>query len=248
MRQAFPEEQAQGETMNAGRACNGQPSERTQVLVVADVRLYREGLAGILAGREGLAVIGTAGNCDEALRLVALAEPNVAVLDMATRDSLKIVRAISEAAPTVKIIAFAIEELDREILACAEAGVAGYVLCEASTEELVAIIESVVRGELVCPPSTVSMLFRRLASLAKRGDEQIEPFNITGREREIAVLIDSGLSNKEIAQRLNLEVATVKNHVHNILEKLNVTTRGQAAARLRSRPARSSRSELSDRD
>ena len=189
--------------------------------------------------------MGMARNRDEALDLVASAEPDVAVLDMATRGSLEIVRAISEAAPPVKVIAFAIEELEGAIVACAEAGVAGYVPCEASTHDVGEIIERVFCGEMVCPPRTVPMLFRRLATHAKRGIERMDTLDITTREREIVVLIDTGLSNKEIAQRLGIEVATVKNHVHNILEKLNVTTRAQAANRLRGVVTRSSRSELS---
>jgi two-component system nitrate/nitrite response regulator NarL len=95
--------------------------------IVADVRLYREGLSTSLGRREHLAVLGEAGSREAALALVASNPPDVVVLDMATRDSLAIVRAISSAAPSVKIIAFAIEELDREILACGEAGMAGWV-------------------------------------------------------------------------------------------------------------------------
>jgi two-component system nitrate/nitrite response regulator NarL len=217
-----------------------------RVLPVAEVRLYREGLASNLAGRKNLNVVGTAANRTEAMTLVASLQPDVVVLDMATRDSLQIVRSLSRAAPAVRILAFAIEELDREILACAEAGVAGYVSCEASADELVAAIESVMRGESLCPPRTAALLFRRLALRAKAGQEQADDLSLTGREREIVVLIADGLSNKEIAQRLNVEVATVKNHVHNLLEKLDVTTRGQAVAHLRRGVNRMSRSLVLD--
>ena len=221
--------------------------EKVRVLPVAEVRLYREGLASNLGGRENLHVVGMAANREEASMLVASLQPDVVVLDMATRDSLEIVRAISGSAPKVRILAFAIEELDREILACAEAGVAGYVPCEASTDDLVAAIESVMRGELLCPPRTAALLLRRLASLAKGGQTQMPGLSLTGREREIVVLINEGLSNKEIAQRLNIEVATVKNHVHNLLEKLHVSTRAQAAAHLRGGAGRASRAAVNHR-
>ena len=226
---------------------NVETRQSVRVLPVAEVRLYREGLASNLASRKNLDVIGTAANRDEALALVASSRPDVVVLDIATRDSLEIVSAISSSAPNVRILAFAIEELDREILACAEAGVAGYVPCEASTDDLVAAIESVMRGELLCPPRTAALLLRRLASLAKGGQAQTRGLSLTGRERETVALIEEGLSNKEIAQRLHIEVATVKNHVHNLLEKLHVNTRAQAAAHLRGMRGRASRSVATGR-
>ena len=216
------------------------------LLIVADVRLYREGLSGSLGRRGHLTVVGEAGSREAALPLIASHPPNVVVLDMATRDSLAIVRAISSAAPSVKIIAFAVEELDSEILACAEAGVAGWVPREASMDDLVASIEGVAREELVCSARMAATLFRRLASLTRTPQLPGDP--LTGREREIAALIDRGLSNKEIAQRLKIEVATVKNHVHSILGKLHVASRAQAAASRRDRgPSSVPRSVLAER-
>jgi two-component system, NarL family, nitrate/nitrite response regulator NarL len=218
-----------------------------RIIVVADVRLYREGLAGRLASRPELAVVGSAGHRDEALALLATAEPHVVVLDMAMRDSLQAVRAIRSQDPTIRIVAFAVDESEGNISACAEAGVAGYVPCEGSTDDLVETIRSCTRGELICSPRIAAMLFRRLCSLAGGGIERtggsslIEGCPLTGREQQVVELIDAGLSNKEIAQQLNIEVATVKNHVHNILEKLQVTTRREAAARLRSHTARGER-------
>jgi two-component system nitrate/nitrite response regulator NarL len=217
-----------------------------RVLPVAEVRLYREGLARSLGGRKNLEVVATAANRDEALTLVESMQPDVVVLDMATSDSLEIVRSIGRSAPKVRTLAFALEEIDRAILASAEAGVAGYVPCDASVDDLVAAIESVMRGELLCRPRTAALLLERLASLARGGHAQSQGLNLTGREREIVVLIDQGLSNKEIAQQLNIEVATVKNHVHNLLEKLHVNTRAQAAAHFRIGTGRAVRSVTTD--
>jgi two-component system, NarL family, nitrate/nitrite response regulator NarL len=212
-----------------------------RVVVVAEVRLYREGLRDGLSSRDGLAVVGTAGSLEEVRRVVAVTRPDVVVLDMATRDSLRIVTALREEEPAPKIVAFALDDTDRDIFACAEAGVAGYVPCEGSTDDLVATIVSCARGELICSPRIAALLFGRLRSLAAGGRGPAATFKLTGRELQIARLIDAGLSNKEIAQDLGIEVATVKNHVHNLLEKLRVTSRAEAAARLRGYLPRSER-------
>ena len=204
-----------------------------RVLIVVEVRLYREGLANHLSLRKNLKLVGTAADRAEASSLVDASRPDVVVLDMGTRESLEIVRALRGAAPYVRILAFAIEEHDQELVACAEAGVAGYVPCDASADDLVTAIERVARGELLCPPRTAALLLRNLAARSSAERPSARQTNLTGREREIVTLLADGLSNKEIAQRLNIEVATVKNHVHSILEKLHVTTRGAAAAQVR---------------
>jgi DNA-binding NarL/FixJ family response regulator len=183
-----------------------------------------------LAARPGLAVVGAAAAREAAVALITSARPDVVVLDMATRDSLGIARAIADAQPDARIVAFAVAETDGEILACAEAGVAAWVPREGSIDDLVATIESVERGELRCPPKLASSLFRRLASLTRRLPHRSLADALTGRERQILALIDRGLSNKEIAVRLSVEVTTVKNHVHNILDKLQVSRRNEAAA------------------
>jgi two-component system, NarL family, nitrate/nitrite response regulator NarL len=203
---------------------------KISLLVVADVRLHREGLSSTLDRRQNLTVVGRAADRDAALKLLGWTCPDVVVLEMATRDSLEIVRAIGHEAPSVKIVAFAVEELDSEILACADAGVAGWVPRAGSVDDLVAAIESADREELLCSPRMAAKLFRRLASFSRVVPKPQRNSPLTRREREIFALIERGLSNKEIARHLNIEVATVKNHVHSILGKLQVTTRGEAAA------------------
>jgi DNA-binding NarL/FixJ family response regulator len=122
-----------------------------------------------------------------------------------------------------------------QVVACAEAGIAGYVDRDASLRDLVATVRSVARGELLCSPRIAARLMRRVAELADQPRPPQTPAHLTRREREVVALIDEGLSNKEIAQRLNIELPTVKHHVHNVIEKLGVRSRLQAAAHVRRR-------------
>jgi two-component system, NarL family, nitrate/nitrite response regulator NarL len=215
-----------------GHPVNGRPPDRIPVLVIAGVRLYREGMARNLDDREALTVVGSAATRAEALPLVTALQPAVVVLDMATDRSLDLVRAIKEADPRVKIVAFAVEEDEPEIIACAEAGVDGYVSCDGSMDGLTATITSVTRDELICSPRVAATLLRRVGALASGVRSPHATDGLTSRECEVLGLIDEGLSNKEIAVRLHIEVATVKNHVHNLLEKLRVASRLEAVSQL----------------
>jgi two-component system nitrate/nitrite response regulator NarL len=211
-------------------------SPRVRLLVVANVRLYREGLHASLASRPQFCVLAAVSGPEQALNLMATTRPDIVIVDIATRQSLDAVRTIRQHAPNIRIIGFGVEEIDGEILACAEAGLAGYVPCDASLDDLVKRIETVHHGELLCSPRIAATLFRQL----EQRHSEPSPAGVlalTAREREVLRLIDRGLSNKEIAVELRIEVSTVKNHVHHLLEKLNVTTRMQAAARLGSHPS-----------
>lgn len=223
-------------TPSDGHGADRCPPERIRVLVIAGVRLYREGMAFNLENRDGLTVAGSAATRVEALQLITALQPAVVVLDMAADQSLDLVRAIKEVDPRVKIIAFAVEEHEPEIIACAEAGVDGYVSCEGSMDDLTATIVSVTRGELICSPRIAATLLRRVGALANGVRSPHATDGLTSREGEVLGLIDEGLSNKEIAVRLHIEVATVKNHVHNLLEKLHVASRVEAASHLGARP------------
>lgn len=188
-----------------------------------------------LASRPQFTVVGSVADVDHALQIVVTANPQIVILDMATRDSIAGARRLHDTMPAVHIVGFGVREDEHEILTCAQAGLSGYVPCDASVDELVARIDSVARGELLCTPRMASMLFRRLAHHAAE-PPPVAAVDLTVREREVLTLIDRGLSNKEIAVRLRIELSTVKNHVHKLLEKLNVTSRLQAA-RLGMHPA-----------
>jgi two-component system nitrate/nitrite response regulator NarL len=202
------------------------------VLIVADVRLYREGLAGSLTSRAHILVLGTSADRADARERVRELRPDVVVIDMATRESLDLVRDLRDEAIAPRVLAFAVEEVASDILECAEAGAAGYVTAEASMDDLVTAIERIARAELVCSPRIAAQLFAHMSERAAQGGT--DPFQakaLTSRERQVLECIRQGRSNKEIAQTLNIAEATVKNHVHHVLEKLDVTTRAQAAAR-----------------
>jgi two-component system, NarL family, nitrate/nitrite response regulator NarL len=207
------------------------------VLIVSEIRLYREGLAALLARWDCLSVIGTATQADEALHKACELNPSAVVLDQALPESLVLSRALVQARPDIRVVALGVPDSEESVLSFAEAGIAGYVRREGSVQDLVDAIERAARGELQCSPQLAGAIIRRLAWRAAAG----APFPrgpLTARETEIVRLIDQGLSNKEIAVRLGIEVATVKNHVHNLLEKLRVRRRAEAAARIRGHDVR----------
>lgn len=205
-----------------------------RIFVVASVRLYEEGLARVLDADERFGVVGTARTFGDALTVLRLAAPpDVVLLDIARPDGVSAVRAIRDEFPEARVVALAVRQVDEDIVGWAEAGVAGLVPLEASLDDLAATVESVVRGETLVPARTAAVLLERVAELARAGAATAELTVLTPREREIAALIDEGLSNKEIAARLHIELPTVKNHVHHILGKLQVRRRSEAAAALR---------------
>jgi two-component system nitrate/nitrite response regulator NarL len=205
------------------------------VVVVGAIRLYREGLAAALAGRDGFDLRGTAADAAGAVSVVRTLQPDIALIDMAMPDGVVVVRAVVAAAPQVKVVAVAVPEEDDDVIECAEAGVSGYVTRDGSVDDVVAMLEAVARDELPCSPRMAATLLRRVATLAANGAPHRPGRDLTSREREVLELIEAGLPNKEIARRLVIQLATVKNHVHNILEKLEVDGRAEAAAAARAR-------------
>lgn len=155
---------------------------------------------------------------------------DVALLDLSAREGLVEARRVLSALPELKIVGVGGGESDGEVIAWAEAGIAGCLCLEASLDDLLAVVESVARGEVLCSPRTVAVLLRRVAGLGPNGAQSIQEAQLTQRQVEILSLIEHGFSNKEIARKLCIEPATVKNHVHTILEKLHVHRRADAAA------------------
>ncbi len=203
------------------------------ILIVGEVALYREGLKDALSHREEFFQVATASCSMEALDYVATAELDAILLDLAMQDSLHTVRSLAQGAENAVIIALAVPDAEADIIACAEAGATAYITREGSIDELVATIQAASAGQLNCSAKIAGALFRRLSSASLDRQSATGCERLSPREMQILCLIEKGQSNKEISRSLGIELATVKNHVHSILEKMNVSRRGEAAAILR---------------
>lgn len=197
-----------------------------RVMIVSDVRLYREGLARALAAQPEVEV---AENMAEEVLLNLGSQPDIVLADSVIVRTTEL--AARAADNGVRVVAFAVAEEDEdEVLACARVGVAGFVERNATMEELLTTLRTASQGEVHCSPRIARLLVRRVAALTAPGSQPGESLPLTRRQQDIVALIERGLSNKEIATRLGIEVATVKNHVHYVLRKLRVNRRGEAAA------------------
>jgi len=156
---------------------------------------------------------------------------------MPGKDGIEVTQELRRDLPAVKVVILGMVDLADEIMACIEAGAAGYVLKEASFDYLVETIRSVHRGESFVSPQMAASLFSRIAELAGERLPRIPrgSIKLTGRELEIINLIAEGLPNKKIAQQLSIEAQTVKNHIHNILDKLQLHNRLEAVEYARER-------------
>ncbi len=203
----------------------------TTVAIIDDNRLIREALAALLGKLPDLRVVPTAVADAEFL---ATAKPHVLLLDVSLgdEDSLRVAAAIRREVPDAKIIVMDLIPNNEDVAEFVNAGVSGFVLKDATFEEFVATIRSVAAGEKVLPPRLTESLFAQIArEVAGRGrGEVMSDVRMTRREREVIELIGEGMSNKEIAQRLNIATHTVKSHVRNVMEKLSLHTRLQIAA------------------
>jgi two-component system, NarL family, nitrate/nitrite response regulator NarL len=205
-----------------------------RLLILGEVGLHREALAGSLGRDERFEVVAGAASVEEALEVLEDVEVDVVLVDTSMSERRDTVRTLATVGPPeVKLVALDVPEVESEVVAVAEAGASAYVTRDASMEDLVAVLQSVERGEVLCSPGMVAKLFHRVATLSReRGLEPIDE-KLTARELDVLRLIEEGLSNKEIATALSIELPTAKNHVHRILEKLHVHRRTEAAARAR---------------
>jgi two-component system, NarL family, nitrate/nitrite response regulator NarL len=204
-----------------------------RLLILGEVGLYREALARSLRRDARFDVVGVAASVEEALAVLGRVEADILLVDTRMPEAADAVRGLAAAAPQVKLVALAVPEVEHEVITFAEAGASAYVTVDGSMDDLASVVRSVERGEVLCSPGMAAGLFRRVGTLAR--ERQLDPIDekLTRRELDVLRLIEEGLANKEIATALSIELPTVKNHVHRILEKLNVHRRTEAAARAR---------------
>ncbi|MBN1542177.1 response regulator transcription factor [candidate division KSB1 bacterium] len=206
------------------------------IFIVDDNRLFREGLVSMLEEQDDLIVVGQAENGREALKMIKKLRPQIALIDIGLpdKDGIEVTQTLHDDMPEVKVIILGMPDLTEQIMVCIEAGAVGYVLKEASFDHLVETIRSAQRGESFCSPRMAASLFSRVAELAGEGTSH-GSVKLTPREVQIINQIAEGLTNKEIAKLLSIEVQTVKNHVHNILDKLQLQNRIEAVQYARER-------------
>jgi two-component system, NarL family, response regulator LiaR len=198
-----------------------------RVLVVDDHPVVRQGLRSFLQTVDGIEVVGEAADGDEATKLAAALDPDVVLMDlsMPTVDGIEATRRITAASTTTKVIALTSFATDDKVFPAIRAGAAGYLLKEAEPAEVAEAIAKVHRGEPILHPSIAERLMREVAASTPRANRT----DLTGRELEVLRLIAAGRSNREISRELGVAEKTVKTHVSNVLSKLGVQDRTQAA-------------------
>jgi two-component system nitrate/nitrite response regulator NarL len=208
-------------------------AEPPRALIVAEVCFLRETLAEVLV-RAGIEVCGQSGTLPSALAVVTAQRPDIVLLDVAFPRGIEAAMSLAAALPSASVIALAIVETVENVVAWAEAGIAGYVPNTASVEDLVSLVRQIGRGEQTCPTNIIGSLLRRLGATERAGKPAPPPAAspLTRRELEISQLVATGLSNKAIARRLGISLGTTKSHVHNVLGKLSLQRRAELVARM----------------
>jgi DNA-binding NarL/FixJ family response regulator len=217
---------------------NSNGKKNIRILVVHDVVLMCNVIAAALEGEEDLKILGCATNFEEALKMIEKEGADIILTSTRLPDNgaLRLTEAIRAAHPAIEVIVLGISENKERVLQFIEAGAAGYVLKDSSVDDLINTIRTVYAGQPKISPQIASAMMERISQLAQMFsslDQGVtETAALTPREMDVLSLLGKGLTNQEIADRLVIEVGTVKNHVHNILNKLDVSSREKAAAYL----------------
>ena len=202
------------------------------VALIEDNRLLREGIATLLAQSGDFQVVAATPSGDPAL--LRQSRPQVVLLDVGLwdDDSLKVAARVKAESPESRVIVMDILAAHEDLIDYVNAGVSGFILKDATFDELAETIRSVAAGKRVLPPQLTATLLEQIArdAVTRSRAAAFESVRMTQREREVIALIGEGLSNKEIAARLGIAVHTVKSHVRNVMEKLALHSRLQIAA------------------
>jgi DNA-binding NarL/FixJ family response regulator len=210
----------------------GPTAEPIRVLIVDDHALFRRGLEIVLAGEPDVELVGQAGDGDEAVRKATELVPDVVLLDvrMPKSGGIEACAAIKSAVPSAKVIMLTSSDEEADLYGAIRAGANGYLLKEISIDEVATGIRAVYEGESLISPGMASKLLSEFAVMIKKSDGRpaVPPPRLTDRELQVLKLVARGLNNREIARNLYISENTVKNHVRNILDKLQLHSRMEA--------------------
>ncbi len=207
---------------------------KIRVLLIEDNRLLREGITAMLNAQPDLRAVAATGNGDAPEKAEKL-RPQVVLLDMGLRsqNSLRVVESIKARFPRTEVVVMDLIPVQEDVVDFVKAGVAGFILKDATLDDFLRTIRSVAQGHKVLPPPLTGSLFSQIVEHAIQSggtDKLLKAVRMTKRENEVIALVAGGRSNKEIASELHIAVHTVKSHVHNILEKLALHTRLELAS------------------
>ncbi len=209
-------------------------NETISLVLIDDNRLLREGLARLIGEQEDFRILAASADATEAMRKVRETRPDVVLLDfgLEDHDSLALTATVRREVPEAKVVVLGLLPVEEDVVSFVRAGASGFIMRDATFDDFVRTIRSVVTGAVVLPPQLAGSLFNQIAQQAARrgAARELEAVRLTQRERQVIDLIAEGLANKDIALRMHIAVHTVKSHVHNVLEKLALHSRLEVAA------------------
>lgn len=204
------------------------------LVLIDDNRLLREGIAALIDQQPGFRVLAASADIDEAMEQVRLAKPDVVLVDfgLVDHDSIQLTTMVRSEVSEARVIIMGLLPSHEDVADYVRAGASGFIMKDASFEEFFSTIRRVAAGEQVLPPALTTSLFTQIIryELCKGPVKVRHDVRLTTRERAVVDLLSEGLSNKEIAARLNIAIHTVKSHVHNVLEKLALHSRLEVVA------------------
>ena len=201
-----------------------------RVLICDDHALFRRGLVMVLESEDDIEIAGEAEDGEDAVRKAEELAPDVVLMDvrMPKMSGIEATRAIAETVPTTRILMLTVSDEEEDLYEAVKAGATGYLLKEISIEEVANAIRAVVTGQSLISPSMASKLLSEFNNLAKQAQQRVLVPKLTDRELQVLKLVAQGMSNREVAEELFISENTVKNHVRNILEKLQLHSRMEA--------------------
>jgi len=207
--------------------------KKIRLLIIEDNRLLRDGIFKILKPHKDIIIIAASGDGKNTIVKIKQLKPNIVLLDLGLRsqNSLHVVEIVKKDFPQAKIIVMDLAPVQADILQYVKAGANGFILKDASLNDLLITIRTVSEGATVLPPLLVDSLFSQIVDHAVREGKSTlkQAVRMTKREHEVILHLGEGMSNKEISQKMHISSYTVKSHIHNIMEKLALHTRLEIA-------------------